>query len=246
MKKPVIGILTNIITVEEGTYAGGERIYVNRDYVLQVLSAGGIPLLLPIVHDLKAIRQQIEHIDGLLLSGGQDVHPKYYNSEPSPWLGAVHDERDVFEMEAIKIAIERKIPLLGVCRGQQLINVAFGGTLYQDIPQEIKTSDLLHTQRESRQKATHRVEITPGSRLHAILGSTAIWTNSFHHQSVKECAPGFMVVAHASDGVVEGIEKSGDHFVLGVQWHPEMMSDEPGTKKLFEAFVSEALKYAKT
>lgn len=239
MKKPLVGILTNIITVEEGPYAGGERIYVNRDYIRCVIEAGGIPFLLPIVSDIGVIHQQIEWIDALLLSGGQDVSPHHYNEEAKPWLGKVSQERDSFELAAVKHAIKLKKPLFGVCRGAQLLNVALGGSLFQDIEKEHDT-DLKHLQAEHRVEATHPVEIVLHSRLHKIFGQEVVCTNSFHHQSVKELGADLIVSAISSDGVVEAIESTGDHFILGVQWHPEMMVGNPLMGKLFSAFIDEA------
>lgn len=241
MKKPLIGILTNIIKVEEGNYAGGERIYVNRDYVRAAIEAGGTPILLPIHADVEAIYHQIELVDGLILSGGQDVAPHHYNEEAKPWLGAVSAERDHFELLAVRYAYQLNKPMLGVCRGVQLLNVALGGTLYQDIEKEHETP-LKHLQAEYRVHPTHAVSILPGSRLHAIFGQESVHTNSFHHQSIKEIAEGFMVSARSSDGIVEAIEKRDSPFVLGVQWHPEMMVGDPYMSKLFAAFLDEARK----
>jgi len=243
MNKPVIGILTNLMTVKEGPYADGERIYVNRDYVNCILKVGGIPLLVPIIDDVEVIREQIKQTSGLLLSGGQDVGPHYYNEKAIPEMGSVSADRDFFEMALIKIAIELQKPLFGVCRGLQMLNVAFGGTLFQDIPAQVKQSDLLHMQEEHRTTGTHLVDISPQSNLFRILQKETLLTNSFHHQSVKDVAPGFHVVGRTRDGIVEEIERREGPFVLGVQWHPEMMTGNCDMKKFFEAFVAEARRH---
>jgi putative glutamine amidotransferase len=232
--KPKIGILTNILTVTDGIYQGGQRIYVNRDYVVRILEAGGIPILLPIIDDQETILRQIELVDGVLLSGGQDVSPHYYSEEPHPQLGEVNLERDHFELEVIKHAVQLKKPMLGVCRGCQVLNVAFGGSLHQHLDE--------HTQTLSREKGTQLVKIERSSLLYGILEKEEISTNTFHHQAVKKIAPGFVVSARASDGTIEGIESEMHDFVIGVQWHPEMMSDLE-MKKLFKALVDEASKH---
>lgn len=237
MKNPVIGILTNVLIVEEGPYIGGERIYVNRDYIKNVLKSGGIPLLLPIIDDIEIIQKQIEGLDGLILSGGQDVNPKLYGQAPSPFLGAVRDDRDFFEIHALQAAFARRIPILGVCRGMQLLNVAFGGTLHQDIPQELGFD---HQQKHHRHDPCHKVEIYSDTLLHKILENSHIDTNSFHHQSVKDLASCFRINARSEDGVIEGIEHK-EGFVLGVQWHPEMMVEKHhDMQKLFSALVAAA------
>lgn len=242
MKKPVIGILTNLMSVEEGPYTGGQRIYVNRDYVTCILQAGGIPLLLPIIDEIAVIHEQILRIDGLVLSGGQDVSPHYYKEEPIPEMGSVSPDRDFFEIHVIKSAISLQKPLLGVCRGLQMLNVACGGSLFQDIPAQIKESKLAHQQKEHRTLGTHEVDIAQDSHLFRILRKMSVQTNSFHHQAVKEIAPGFRVVGRSRDGVVEAIERVGGPFALGVQWHPEMMTGDSDMRALFEAFLTEVRK----
>lgn len=232
-KKPIIGILTNIFTIEEGQFAGMERIYVNREYVKTILKAGGIPVMLPIIEDLETICKQIENIDGLLLSGGQDLHPHHYNEEPSPKIGTICLERDRYEIAAVRHASSLNIPIFGVCRGLQLLNVVFGGSLHQDIPG--------HSQKMKREEAFHTIEIVPGTKMHKIFGAEKVKTNSFHHQAVKHLAPGFRATACANDGTIEGIERIEGSFVMGVQWHPEMMVNlHPEMQKLFDAFVAEA------
>lgn len=236
-KKPIIGILTNVYIVEEGSYAGGERLYVNRDYVKNILKAGGIPLLLPIIDDSEVIKKQIESIDGLLLSGGQDVNPLLYGQKPSDFLGAVRDDRDFFELQAIRHAFSLNIPLFGICRGLQVMNVAFGGTLHQDIPSELGFD---HHQKSRREEPHHQIEIYSDSKLYKILGVSYLETNSFHHQCVKDLAVGFSISARSEDGVIEAIEREDRPFVLGIQWHPEMMAEKYAVERLFSAFIAAA------
>lgn len=241
--KPVIGILTNLLTVETGPFAGMERIYVNRDYVQSILRANATPILLPIIHDSEAMQQQIQAVDALILSGGQDVEPHHYQEEPSALLEAVCRERDIYEFAALKAAFEQQIPIFGVCRGLQLINVAFGGTLYQDIPHHFPESSVQHSQKTKRDEATHKVDIAQNSWLSAVFGKETLLTNSFHHQAIKKIAPGFQATAWAKDGIIEGIEKCNGGFVVAVQWHPEMMTEKhEDMHKLFCAFVHETIK----
>ena len=242
-KKPLIGILTNLLTVESGVLAGSERIYVNRDYVSSVLRAGGTPILLPIIADIEAMCQQIEAVDAILISGGQDVQPHHYKEEPSHLLDAVCPERDDYEMAVVKHAFQLQKPIFGVCRGLQLINVVFGGSLYQDIANYFPTTSFQHTQKSKKDDASHTVDIAQNSWLSCVFEKEALLTNSFHHQAIKDLAPGFRANAWAKDGVIEGIEKIDGSFVVGVQWHPEMMTEKhTDMHKLFCAFVEEASK----
>ncbi len=236
-KKPVIGILANVLTIDKGPLTGSERVYVNRDYVQAILKVGGIPMLMPIVQEQEMIRRQIDSVDALLLSGGQDVVPHHYGEDPSPCLQETCPERDLYELEAVRYAFSLGYPILGICRGLQLLNVAFGGSLYQDIPHSFPGC-LEHMQKEKKEEATHPVTMIKGSKLYPIFDSETVPTNSFHHQSIKKLAPGFRVNAHAADEIIEGIERQDVPFVMGVQWHPEMMVDKhPAMLKLFHHFV---------
>lgn len=241
MKKPIIGISGSWIIETEYGFAGYKRAYVNDDYVQSVLRAGGIPLILPIVEDLAVIESYIEQIDGLIMSGGHDVNPILFNEEPSNKLGDILPERDAFDIALIKSCMKAKKPLLGICRGEQILNVANGGTLYQDLS-FAPNSSIKHNQKTNYDFATHSVDIEKGSKLYEILGEE-ILVNSFHHLAVKDVAPDFKIVATSKDGIVEGIEKIGDEFIIGVQWHPEMLSKKySNMAKLFERLVAEAKK----
>jgi putative glutamine amidotransferase len=176
------------------------------------------------------------------LSGGQDVDPAHYNEACHPLLGEISPERDHFELNLLRTAHEQKKPILGICRGLQLMNVAFGGTLYQDISQRSESS-VEHNVSMSG-ISLHHVELEPASILQTIFGKDAMEINSFHHQAIKDLAPGFKVIAKAKDGLIEGIVKTDSSWTLGVQWHPEVMLDShPEMQKLFEAFVAAANHY---
>lgn len=238
MSKPVIGISANVLTLDNGA----ERAAVSTDYIKVVAEAGGIPVILPVITDPASIKRQLQIIDGLILSGGYDVDPLLFGEQPAEKLGYVSPERDLHEIELVKAAAFAKMPVLGICRGIQLINIAFGGTIYQDlsdVPGVIK-----HMQNSKNYVPTHTVEIVEKSVLGNILGSKAV-VNSFHHQAVKSAAPGFIVTARTLDGVIEAIENPESEFFVGVQWHPEMMaSSQPGMLKLLKNFINAAAEYS--
>jgi putative glutamine amidotransferase len=239
--RPIIGILTNLLTIEEGRFAGMERLYVNRNYIDCIHEAGGLPFLIPILSDGEAIHRQIEMMDGVLLTGGQDVSPQFYNEKPYA-CESICLERDLHEIAVLKVADLLNKPILGVCRGIQMINVAFGGTLYQDIGAHFPTKAFEHSQKMDKNEVSHSVKIYPKTTLSRIFESETIITNSFHHQAIKELAPGFQVSARAEDGVIEGIEKGEEgSYIVGVQWHPELMVEKhPFMLKLFKDFVLKA------
>lgn len=242
--KPIIGILANILTVDGGMFPGQERSYVNHEYVTSILKAEGVPVLLPIISDVEAMARQIDCVDGVLLSGGYDIHPQFYGEEPHPRLESIYPERDAYELDVLRLAHQQGKPILGICRGLQLMNVAFGGTLYQDISHLQTESSIQHNQKSQMHVAGHSIELMEGTRLHQIFKQKWIVTNSFHHQAIKQLAPGFAVSAKAKDGIIEGIEKQGPSFMLGVQWHPEMMvAKHSNMVQLFEYFVQEARVY---
>lgn len=221
MGKPVIGITGNLMIIEDGLFSGGYRNYVNHDYIKTVEKAGGIPLVFPVIDDKQDYKKVIDRVDGLLLSGGYDIAPVLYGEEPSASSGFSMEYVDQFYIDMIWCAYQKKIPILGICKGAQAINVAFGGTLYQDINE--KEGIFKHMQSAPKGNPTHVVNFKPGSRLHRIMGDKAR-VNSFHHQAVKDIAEGFLATAWAGDGIVEAIEKDGAGYVIGVQWHPEMMT----------------------
>lgn len=214
-QKPVIGI--------SSTWGNGVSTSVPSDYVEAVFAAGGVPLVIPVTHDKEILSRTLDCVDAVIMTGGEDIDPlKWYNEEPVPAQGQIAPERDEFDIMLIRMAVERGKPLLGICRGHQMLNVAFGGTLYQDIPSQVKsTGPVKHNQNAPRHYGTHTIIIEEGSLLYQQVGKKEIAVNSFHHQAVKDLAPGFKITARSKDGVVEAIEKTGSGKVFGVQFHPE-------------------------
>lgn len=242
MNKPIIGISGRIRTESYKPYIFNEyqESSVSQDYVNSVHMAGGAPLILPVTTDEALIKRQMEVMDGLLISGGCDVDSLIYGEEPMIEQGFILEEVDKFDLLLIRTAAELNIPILGICRGNQIINVAFGGTLYQDLSQV--AGSIKHRQSSKRDFGSHTVKIAKDTKLFDIFGDKII-TNSYHHQAVKDVAPGFKVSAKSLDGVIEGIEKVDSNFVVGVQWHPEMMFETHSKMlNIFKKFVAEAAK----
>ncbi|ADG81587.1 gamma-glutamyl-gamma-aminobutyrate hydrolase family protein [Thermincola potens] len=228
--KPVIGITC----AEEN---GADRYFLARAYTEAVASAGGIPLLLPALcqQDCSLI---LAKTDGLILSGGPDVDPYFFGEEPEPGLAEITPDRDCFEITLTRLALEKGIPVFAICRGIQVLNVAAGGTVVQDISVEIH-KPVKHSQQAPRWYPTHRVDLVPGTKLSSILNTPSIRVNSFHHQAVRAPAPGFLVTARSVDGVIEAIESTNHSFALGVQWHPECMTAKDiHARLLFAAFIA--------
>ncbi|MCC6793050.1 MAG: gamma-glutamyl-gamma-aminobutyrate hydrolase family protein [Thermomicrobiales bacterium] len=221
--KPVIGITPSPFVATTG--AGElERYAIAACYVKAVLAAGGIPIVLP--PQDGNVESILELVDGLLFSGGADIDPAIYgDSDVHPTTYDIHPLRDRFELDLIKRAVEDDIPTFCICRGIQVLNVACGGTLYQHVPDQ-HTDAIPHRQGETghrNHESSHTVVAEPGSLLSAAYGATEIPVNSYHHQAVKDVAPGLHASAASPDGLVESVEIPGKRFVLGVQWHPEMM-----------------------
>lgn len=216
---------------------------VGASYVSAIENAGGTSILLPSIRNDSCIMDFMKLIDGLLLSGGVDVDPFYFGEESRPLMGKIDIDRDYLEMHLIPEALKIDLPVLGICRGIQSLNVAAGGTLHQDISMSSK-SLLKHRQDAPGSYATHNIDVKSESQLMRILGGSTIRTNSFHHQAVREAAPGFIVSAIARDGIIEGIESTAHTYVVGVQFHPELMwFNNPPITNLFVAFVSAAKVY---
>jgi len=208
---------------------------LRQNYCEAVSQAGGLPLLLP--HDLGAVERYLDLVDGLVVTGGAfDVDPALFGATSRHQAVTTKDRRTAFELALTKGALERDRPLFGICGGQQLLNVALGGTLVQHIPDAV-TDALAHEQTNPRDQAGHTVAVSPGTLLHRIVGAPELAVNSAHHQAVERLAPGAVVDAVAPDGVIEGIEDPHYRFCLGVQWHPEFLIN-PGDEKLFAAFVA--------
>lgn len=204
--------------------------------------AGGIPVILAVTNDVTLIDDMLDKLDGLMLSGGEDIDPSWYNEEKSEHLGGVNAKRDDFELMLFKKATDRNIPILGVCRGQQMINVAMGGTLYQDLPTE-KPSDIKHSVPD---ETAHTVRIEAGSLLAQIVGTTELGVNSHHHQAVETLAPGLKATAWSPDGVIEAVDAYPVRQIMAVQFHPELNSaaGDPVQLKIFQHFVGQAALFA--
>ena len=229
---PLVGLTTS---ASVGAYP--ERAYTNAAYLDAVQRAGGIPVLLPPQLGGAARDGLWSRLDGLVLTGGGDVDPARYAQVPHPTVYEVSAARDDLELELARRALDEGLPLLAICRGIQVLNVALGGTLVQDIPSA--TGSLIqHSQKDKRHVATHAVKVDVGTRLAETLGSVALEVNSLHHQSIDVPGRGIRVVAHSPDGVVEGAEVPDHPFAVGVQWHPEeLVGHDEAARNLFRALV---------
>jgi putative glutamine amidotransferase len=235
--KPLIGVTCG--TFRDRTWC--PPIHGHRQtYVDAVVSAGGAPLLLPLVDDTEVLRSLYSGLDGVLLAGGCDVDPMHYGEEPLPQLGVIDAVRDRVELQLARWAAKDGKPILGICRGMQVMNVALGGSLYQDITTQC-TTDVAHDTfaLENWAHMAHEVEIEPDSTVANLLGTTCFPINSLHHQSLKQIAPVLKPVGWAPDGIVEFVEGVNGHFMVGVQCHPEVLQAEvdPRWQTLFRAFV---------
>lgn len=235
MARPLIGITLD--AEPPGGYSKFPWYAIRQNYCAAVAAAGGLPVALPHEPDLAA--DYLATIDGLLVTGGAfDVDPSYYGGGARHATVKTKDRRTAFEFAATQGALDRDLPVFGICGGQQLLHVVLGGTLIQHIPDEVPNA-LAHEQPNPRDQAGHAVAIAPGTRLAAIVGAGRMNVNSAHHQAAKSVPAGVIVDATAPDGVIEGIESARHRFCLGVQWHPEFHID-PGDAKLFDAFVKAA------
>ena len=241
-KKPIVGISANVMLDESGRFQNFWRSYVNEDYVISVLKAGGVPIILPVINDEKCIREQLENVDAIIVTGGDaDVNPSLYGEELLPKSSAPNGERDWFDFKMAKIVEEIKIPTLNICRGHQVSNVFHGGTLYQDTSYA-DNINLVHNQYSTPDFLAHELKIQKSSLLYDILKKDKIWVNSFHHQIINEVAETFKVTAVATDGAIEAIEyKNPDYFFLSLQWHPEMMTarGDEDMLKIFKRLINE-------
>jgi putative glutamine amidotransferase len=219
---------------------GLTRYGANQAYVRAIQRAGADVVLIPPACDGEAAARTLDALDGLLLPGGADVHPRFYNETPSAGLERTDPERDETEIAVVRAAVGRGLPVLGICRGQQLINVALGGTLYQDIATERAASAPHQTSTElGRDVLAHTIEIEPGSWLAETVGSRTLEVNSLHHQAVKNVAAVLRVTALSPDGMVEGVE-TPDRRVVAVQCHPEEFPEQAWARDIFRSFVEVA------
>lgn len=197
---------------------------VNTVYVESVLMNGGVPYLIPVTDDVEVLRQIVAQLDGLVMTGGEDIAPNYYGEQNHQQLGTVNDERDAYDIILIRLAIEHNIPILGICRGLQLINVAMGGTLYQDLPSQ--HSQQINHRQDSGMTMAHEVVVVPNTQTSRILNVDTIMVNSLHHQAIKALAPGLKITGRSVDGVIEMIEAYPTRQIMAVQFHPEYFSAE--------------------
>ncbi len=245
---PIIGVTATLKEDPElaATRPLGSFVRADLDYVAGVAGAGGVPMVLPPI--AGASEEMARGIDGLLLTGGSDLDPTYYDEKSLPELGVTLPERDAFEMDILRHALQRGVPVFGICRGMQVLNVALGGTLYQDLPSQLEGGSIAHRQQMPKWQWTHEIEVDAGSEVAKITQSTNLRVNSYHHQAIKTLADGLAAVAHASDGVIEAVESHdlSEHWLVGVQWHAEAMRDTEGPehRNLFEAHVAAAERHA--
>jgi putative glutamine amidotransferase len=233
--KPRIGVTC-------GTVPEGGKLALDLEYVEAIQRAGAVPLVIPPDLPEESLADTLQSLGGLLLSGGPDVDPVHFGEEPLPGMGRIDPGRDRVELGLARLALEAGMPILGICRGAQVLNIAAGGDIFQDLPSQAGPL-LRHVQQPTPMSyPTHAVRVEPGSRLEAITKTESLRVNTWHHQAVRKVAPGFSVSATAGDGVIEAIEKGGAPFVIGVQFHPESMArgGSQGATLLFEAFVKTA------
>lgn len=251
MNKPLIGITCNYENISKyclptGLITQGQDMnYVANDYNYSIERAGGIPILIPRCLSEEMYEEIISRLDGVIVSGGHDVDPTLYGDRLEGFCGRYVAERDEYDLAVTRIAYKLGKPILGICRGIQIMNVAFGGTLYQDI--EAQNPEFRHhstLEGIARNRIVHKVNLKEGSKLAEIYGKTEIGTNSYHHQAVKDPGENVEIIAYSKeDGVPEGIQISGGNdFVVAVQWHPEMMFDSEEQLKIFKALVNAASK----
>lgn len=218
---------------------GAERVRLNAAYVRALESVGLIPVVVPPLAEAQAAAAALDFVAGLVLTGGEDVDPSLYGQEPHPELGTVSRARDATELALLASARERRLPTLAICRGVQLLNVGFGGTLLQDLPSQ-RDDAHAHELDDLRDARVHTVRVEPGSRLAAVVGDHAIRVNSVHHQAIDRLGAGLRPNAWAEDGIIEGVESGdADWWMLGVQWHPEELLETPEhwDRRLLEAFA---------
>lgn len=245
MNKPIIGVTPDFNAGNRKDMGGKEPTYFLRArYMKAIEDAGGIPVVLPLLSNKDAWRQVVAHVHGLLITGsGSDLAPELYGERQRHKFARMSHERAAMELKIAKVAYETNVPTLGICGGMQSINVALGGTLYQDIAAQLNTP-LDHLPAYSATKTTHAVQIAPRSLLRRIAGKARMDVNSSHHQSVKKVAPNLIQTAVAPDGVIEAIEAPDRSFLLGVQWHPEFLYErDPIQRRLFSALIRAARKW---
>lgn len=240
---PLIGVTADLSGVPaKGTHAAQEiALFLPQRYCRAIQEVGGIPLILPPIASRNGLRRILQGLDAILISGGNfDIHPSYYGEKPIRALGLIKEERTEFELELVDLALKQNLPLLGICGGAQAINVALGGSLYQDIATQVPNATK-HEQGAKSDKGGHPIRIHPGTRLRQIVQRQTMEVNTTHHQAVRKVGKGLAINATAEDGLIEGLESSNHPFVLGVQWHPEILAHkDPPERKIFSSFIAAA------
>jgi len=233
--QPLIAITSSLITNKTGSLV----CQLGQAYVNAITQAGGIPLVIPVGTAIKDLPNLLDRFDGIMLSGGGDIALERFNGVPHPRVYGVEPERDQLEFNLLSVALKRDMPLLTICRGIQVLNIAFGGDLFTHI-QDQKEPSLKHDwfPKFPRDKLAHTVRLQPGSQLHHIFEQDEIKVNSLHHQGIDRVGEGLKATAFAPDELVEGLEVTGKRFAIGVQWHPECLPNDRGMQKLFQAFVN--------
>lgn len=236
--KPIIGITTYFGDTNNASS-------VSMKYINAIHLAGGTPVSLPIINDEESIEGYMDILDGILFTGGVDIAPYYYGENPIKQLGKICSRRDEFELSLFNRAYSRNLPILGICKGIQLINVALGGSLYQDIGSQLPDSIGHSPSGIKEDELYHSVHINKESQLYEIFGEEEMLVNSFHHQSIKKLGTNLVATAFSPDGIIEGIEGTGEGFLIGVQWHPEcLVLRYPQFLRLFRSFVHASGKYS--
>jgi putative glutamine amidotransferase len=244
-RRPLIGVTTQSLQAVEGIPAAFPASWVmNRMYLDALVRAGAAPVLLPLLHDQPGVMRALyDRLDGLLLPGGVDIEPSTFGEERHALLRHTDPPRDIVELQLARWALEDGMPVLGLCRGLQILNIASGGTLYQDVRAQRFGSQKhdFEPPEHARDFLAHDVALVSGSRLHALVGAASAPVNSMHHQGIQRLGAGFAATAHAPDGLIEAIEGEGGAFAVAVQWHPESLepSDEV-SRALFREFVTAA------
>ena len=227
---PIIAILGPVD--DEGT------VNLLNTYSGAIESAGGLPIVIPYTDNEETLMKYAELCDGFLFSGGCDIEPSRFGEQTKETCGNIQKRRDYLEFTIFRMVFEKKKPIMAICRGIQVINVALGGTLYQDIPTEIP-SEIPHRQKEPRTEPSHEVKILSDTPLMELIGKERMPANSFHHQAIKALGKGLEVMALADDGVIEAVYYNGENYILGYQWHPERLSKfENGNRTLFDDFIN--------
>lgn len=238
--KTIIGITTDKI-MEDGFYYQK----INESNLKAVYEHGGVPVILPVTDDDESIERYLSLVDGIYFTGGGDINPLLFGEEPIRQIGAIDYDRDTFEVKLYKHAASKNMPMLGICRGQQIMNVAAGGTLYQDIYAQRQNTNGHSPKFTLGGYEHHTVDLIRDSMIYNIFKTDKIKTNSFHHQAVKDVAEGYIATAFTEDGIIECIESSELEFALGVQWHPEIMFERyPLFCNIFNSFIEASKRYS--